>query len=83
MSGDNFLLGKKGQITIPKKIREEDKLIENDIFIVNHTPGGNIILTKKTIKAPEDLMLDVIMRVPPFDADSAWEEVKKERRQDR
>ena len=73
-------LGKKGQITIPKKIRDEDNLKENDSFTVSHMPGGDIILIKKTAKTPEDLMIEVIMRAPPFDAKAAWEEVKKERR---
>jgi len=73
-------LGKKGQITIPKQIRDEDRLREDDYFIVSHTPGGNIILTKQTVKTPEDLMLEIVMRSPPFDWRAVWEEIKKERK---
>ncbi len=76
-------LGKKGQVTIPKKIREEDSLKENDVFVVQHTMGGNIILTKQTTKTPEDLMLDAIMRAPKINAKGAWEEIKRERKLDR
>ncbi len=75
-------LGKKGQITIPKNIRDEDNLKENDIFIVQHMPGGDIVLSKQiyVIKTPEDLMLEVIMRSPTINAIEAWEEVKRERK---
>jgi len=77
-------LGKKGQITIPKCIRDEDNLKEDDVFIVQHMPGGDIILSKQiSINTPEDLMIEAIMSAPPFDADAAWEEIKRERRQDR
>ena len=87
MENESFVeqvkLGKKGQITIPKKIREEEHLKEDDVFIVQHNTGGNIILTKQTTKAPEDIMLEAIMRAPKINAKAAWEEIKKERRLDR
>ncbi|MBI4451584.1 AbrB/MazE/SpoVT family DNA-binding domain-containing protein [Candidatus Woesearchaeota archaeon] len=76
-------LGSKGQITIPKKIRDEDGLKEDDLFIVQHTPGGLIVLRKRRVQTPEDLMLDAIRRMPPFDARAAWKEVKEERRRER
>ena len=80
---DKVRLGKKGQITIPKKIRDEDKLKEHDTFIVKHMPSGSIILEKQKIRAPEDLMLEAIARAPKFNADEAWEEVKAERKRER
>ena len=76
-------MGNKGQITIPKKIRDEDKLADNDLFIVTHMAGGDIVLRKKTIQTPEDLMLEAIREAPPINADEAWEEVKRERRMER
>ncbi|MBI2142532.1 AbrB/MazE/SpoVT family DNA-binding domain-containing protein [Candidatus Woesearchaeota archaeon] len=54
---DKAKLGKKGQLTIPKKIRDEDGLQENDEFIVMHMPGGDITLQKKRKRSPEDMML--------------------------
>jgi len=80
---DKVKLGKKGQVTIPKKIRDEDKLKENDVFIVVHIPGGDIILRKRQIKAPEDMMLEAIRRAPKFDAEAAWREVLEERKRER
>ena len=76
-------LAKKGQITIPKSIRDEDGLLEDDLFIVTHLPGGDLVLRKQQEKQPEDLMLEAIMKVPSFDAKEAWEEVKSERRRER
>ncbi len=76
-------LAKKGQITIPKAIRDEDHLVENDILIVTHLPGGEILLRKQCLKFPEDLMLEAIAQTPLFDAHAAWKEVKEERRRER
>ncbi len=76
-------IAKKGQITIPKAIRDEDGLQEDDIIIITHLPGGDMVLRRQQIKEPEDLMLKAIMKAPSFDADTAWEEVKAERRRER
>ena len=78
---DNVKLGKKGQITIPKKIRDEDGLKDDDEFTVTHTPGGEIVLRKAVHKAPEDELLELIRTFPRFDWRTAWEEVREERRQ--
>ncbi len=80
---DKVKLGKKGQITIPKKIRDDDELKENDVFIVVHRPGGEIVLQKKKIISPEDRMLEVIRSIPPFDWRQAWKEVVEERKSER
>ncbi len=73
-------LGKKGQITIPKKIRDEDSLKEDDAFKVTHMPGGDIILTKKaTEKTPDEQFFEFLEGLPPFDAKKAWKEVEAER----
>jgi AbrB family looped-hinge helix DNA binding protein len=80
---DQVRLGKKGQITIPKKIRDEDKLKEDDVFIVKHMPSGAIILEKQKSKNPYDMIMDAIAMAPKFDADKAWKEIREERRRDR
>ena len=68
-------MGKKGQVIIPKKMRDEDGLEEDDKFVVTHMPGGDIILRPVNIETPEEKMMRVIARVPKFDARKAWEEV--------
>ncbi len=80
---DHVSLGKKGQITLPKKIRDEDQLQENDLFLVMHTPGGDIVLRKKQVKQPEDMLLDAVLRAPSFNWREAWNEVREERRRER
>lgn len=75
---DKVKLGKKGQITIPKKIRDEDKLQEDDVLRVTHMPGGSIVL-EKVIKKPEVKLFEFLKTLPPFDWRKAWEEVRAER----
>lgn len=75
-------LGKKGQLTIPKKIRDEDGLFENDTFIITHSPGGDMILRKAIVKTPEQKMLEIIEKMPRFDARKAWIEVLEERKKE-
>ncbi len=76
-------VGKKGQFTIPKKIRDEDRIKEDDVFTVTHYPSGDIILQKQKTKTPEDMMIEAIQRSPKFDWRAAWEEIKVERRRER
>ncbi|MBI1972792.1 AbrB/MazE/SpoVT family DNA-binding domain-containing protein [Candidatus Woesearchaeota archaeon] len=80
---DKVKLGKKGQITIPKKIRDEDSLKEDDVFIVKHMPSGTIMLEKQRRKNPYDMIFEAIAMAPKFDADKAWKEVKEERKRER
>ena len=80
---DTIKLGKKGQLTIPKSIRDEDNLKENDKFIVTHTSDGEIILQKKNIKTPEDLMLEAVKKAPKFNWRKSWKEIKEERKKER
>ncbi len=80
---DKVKLGKKGQLTIPKKIRDEDGLQENDEFIVTHMPGGDITLQKKRKRSPEDMMLEAINSMPRINWRQAWKEVETERARER
>ena len=80
---DKIKMGKKGQITIPKKIRDEEGFEEYDTFIISSTPGGDIIMRRKKMHTPEDTILDAIKNMPPFDAREAWREVKEERKRER
>ncbi len=73
-------LAGKGQITIPKRIRDEDQLQKNDTFVITHTFSGDIVLHKVTTKKPEDAMLEALQNIPPIDADEAWKEVLEERK---
>lgn len=77
-------LGKKGQITIPKVIRDEDNLQEDDVFTVTHMPGGDIILSQQKVeKDPIDRLLEFLETQPRINAREAWEEIKEERKRER
>ncbi len=76
-------MAKKGQITIPKAIRDEDGLKENDTFIVTHTYNGDIVFKVKEKQAAEDLMFKAIHQAPKFDWRKAWQEIREERNRDR
>lgn len=80
---DTIKIAKKGQITIPKQIRDEDGLKENDVLIVTHLPGGEILLRKHLRRDSVDMMLEAVRQSPPIGAATAWEEVKAERRRER
>ncbi len=74
-------LGKKGQLTIPKIIRDQAHLHEDDTFMLSQTPGGDIIIRKiKDVEAPEEKLLQLLEKLPKFDFKKAWAEVVEERR---
>ncbi|MBI2140170.1 AbrB/MazE/SpoVT family DNA-binding domain-containing protein [Candidatus Woesearchaeota archaeon] len=77
---ETIKVGKKGQITLPIKIREMDNIREHDRLKLSHMPNGNMVLTKINIgKTPEDEMLEIIDRAPRFDWRKVWKEMEEER----
>ena len=76
---DTLTLGKKGQITLPKKLRDFDKLEEDDTFTLTRLPSGEIVLRKKKEQSI-DKFLETIQRLQPINADRAWKEIITERR---
>ncbi len=83
MYTDVVKLGKKGQITLPKEIRDDEDYHEGDVFTINHIPGGDIILQKKSDKTPEEKLMDFLDTVPKFDVRKAWKEIEEERNRER
>lgn len=75
-------LGKKGQITIPKKIRDEDELEEDDTFVLTHLPSGEIMLKRADMKTADDDLFEFLSTAPSIHWRSAWEEVREERRRE-
>ncbi len=76
-------LGKKGQLTLPKRMRDEDSLIEGDEFAVVRLPSGDIILQKIRSNAPENRIFDAIGKMPDINWRQAWKEVESERARER
>ena len=69
-------VGERGQITIPKAIREKELIRSNEILKIIDIPGA-IIIEKISTKSPEDVILDVLREAKLTDED--WEEIHKER----
>lgn len=80
---DEVRVGKKGQVTIPRKMRDADKLKEADTLKVTYMPGGDFIFRKKVTHDPVDKALEILRTVPDFDWRKAWKEVVEERRRER
>lgn len=74
-------IGERGQIVIPKEIREKEKLAPNQIVkVVNF--GGQIVIRLPTFEgSPEDLILKSLRRTKLTNED--WEEIKRERHMER
>ena len=70
-------VGKKGQFTIPKKIRDRDHIKEDDLFNVTLMSDGSILLKRETKKV--DKLLEFIRALPKIDWDKAWKEIEAER----
>ncbi len=61
-------IAKRGQITLPKKMRERQHLRDNDILLLMQLPSGDIVLRKEEIHKPEDMILRAIQKAPAFDS---------------
>ena len=79
LTGSKIKVGERGQITIPKNIRLEDKITSKDTLRVTHLPGGSIVIRKIEKEKPEDRIMKIIMGAPKIDIKKAWKEVQKER----
>ena len=69
-------VGERGQITIPKAIREKESIRPNMILKIIDIPGA-IIIEKISTKSPEDTILDILREAKLTDED--WEEIQRER----
>tara|TARA_Y100000310_G_C20004704_1_gene500141 strand:- start:118 stop:369 length:252 start_codon:yes stop_codon:yes gene_type:complete len=76
-------VGKKGQITLPKKLRDEDDCKEGDRMEYAHMPNGDIVLRKQEQQDPLENLFATIKKMPKFDVDKAWNEIKAERKLER
>lgn len=72
-------VGERGQITIPKSIRMEDRIMSKDLIRLTRLPGGAIMIRKLEKEKPEDKIMDIIMKSKKIDFKRSWEEIQKER----
>ncbi len=74
---------KKGQITIPKKIRDNLHFEEGDVITFTELPGGDVILKRIEIKTSEDILMKILEKIPKFNSEKAWKEVEADRAKER
>ena len=75
-------LGKKGQFTIPKKIRQKYSLKEKDALTITPMSGGEMIVRRSAEKTPVDRIFAFIESLPPIDWEKAWKEILEERKKE-
>ena len=75
-------VGRRGQITLPKAMRVVEGLKRGDKLKLVRQPTGTIYLTKiPKEKDPFERLMKLIKTFPKFDAEKAWKEVERERRE--
>lgn len=70
-------VGERGQIAIPKEMREREGIEPRNLVKLLNIGGEIIIRTQKTEKSHEDRILEILRKSRLGDRD--WEEMKKER----
>jgi len=70
-------VGERGQIAIPKEIRDKEGIEPKHLVRILNIDGEIIIRTQKGKKSHEDRILEILQKSKLGDKD--WEEIKKER----
>ena len=70
-------VGERGQIAIPKEMRDKEGIEPKNIVKVLDISGEIIIRTQKSKKSHEDRILEILQKSKLGDKD--WEEIKKDR----
>ena len=70
-------VGERGQIAIPKEIREREGIEPKQIVRIVNVGGEIIIKPQKRKRAPEDKILEILQKAKLSGKD--WKEIRKER----
>ncbi|MBI2575209.1 AbrB/MazE/SpoVT family DNA-binding domain-containing protein [Candidatus Woesearchaeota archaeon] len=70
-------IGERGQIVIPKEIREKEKLVPNQMVKIVYLGGEIAIRTSTQGGSPEDNILKILQRVKLTEED--WKELHRDR----
>ena len=70
-------VGERGQIAIPKEIRDKEGIEPKHLVRILNIDGEIIIRIQKGKKSHEDRILEILQKSKLGDKD--WEEIKKER----
>ena len=74
-------VGARGQIVIPKSMRDSSGIRPNQILRIKSLPGAIVIEKPSQVKSPEERILEVFTKSKAKFTKSDWEEVIKERRE--
>lgn len=72
-------VGARGQIVIPKSIRDAEGIRPNQILRIKNIPGAIVIEKPAKVKSPEEAILDIVNKIKVKFTEKDWEEIHKER----
>ena len=72
-------IGERGQIAIPKEMREKEGIEPKQVLKVINVSGQIIIKPQSKKISPEDRILKILQMAKLKDKD--WEEIKRERKE--
>ena len=70
-------MGERGQIVIPKEIRDRERLVGGDLLKVLDLNGEMFIRAKKGKTTPEHRILEILRKAKFTQKD--WEQIRRER----
>lgn len=70
-------VGERGQIAIPKEIREREGIEAKQVVRIVNVGGEIIIKPQRRKTSPEDRILEILQKAKLSDKD--WKEIRKER----
>ncbi|MBI2543198.1 MAG: AbrB/MazE/SpoVT family DNA-binding domain-containing protein [Candidatus Aenigmarchaeota archaeon] len=72
-------VGERGQIVIPKSMRDSEHIKPNQILRIKNIPGAIIIEKPSIVKSPEEKILETLTKIKVKFTEKDWEQVHKER----
>lgn len=70
-------VGERGQIVIPKSMREEEDMRPNQLVRIIKEPGQIVIRKATSSKSPEDSIFEILGKMKFTEND--WKKIQKER----
>ncbi len=72
-------VGERGQVVIPKSMRDSEGIKPNQILRLKNIPGAIVIEKPSAVKSPEEKILDIFTKIKVKFTEKDWEQIHKER----
>ena len=72
-------VGERGQVVIPKTMRDSEHIKPNQILRIKNIPGAIVIEKPSTVKSPEEKILEILTKTKARFTEKDWEQIHKER----